>query len=239
MQVLDNLKELGNNLKQIDLSDMQNKFLQSNLGKVVDFAINEGLKYVLPDFIEDEVIEVKNTLVSEGLNQAVDKAIENAIDLGKSTLGIFSGNFENVNQAQKAIKEGGIIDSISDGLDNILKSLTKSKKLPDSVAKLIKSGKKEIIKNIEKNIKNEFLNENKSLNNLEKYIDNWKDYYSKKDLSGIKKEYKKIEKEEKNIIPIKNIIENINMIKNIHNIINNNDDFDFDSMYLELSKKLN
>ena len=239
MQVLDNLKDLGNNFKEINFSEVQNKFLESNIGKVVNFAIDEGLKYVLPDFVEDEVIEVKNTLVSEGLNKAVDKAIEKAIDLGKTTIGIFSGNFENIIQAQNAIKEGGIIDSISDAIDDILKSLTKSKKIPNTVAKLIKSGKKEILNNIEKNIKNEFLSENKSLNNLEKYIENWKKYYSDKNLSGIKKEFKKIEKEEKSILPIKNIIENINMIKNIHSIINNNPNFDFDSIYLELSKKLN
>ena len=166
MQLLENLKELGNNLKEINFSDLQKNFLQSNLGKVVDFAIDEGLKYILPDYIEDDVIDVKNILVNEGLKEAVNTAIEKSIDLGKATIGIFSGNFENVNQAKNAIKEGGIIDTISDAIDNILNKLTKAEKLPKSVAKVIKSGKKEILKNIEKNIKNEFLNENKSLNNI-------------------------------------------------------------------------
>ena len=239
MEIINNLKELGNNYKEINFSELQNKFLQSNIGKVVDYAVDEGLRYLLPDFLEDEIIDVKNTCVSEGLNEGVKKAIENAIDLGKSTLGIFTGNFENINQAQKAIKEGGIIDAISDTIDDVLNSLTKSEKIPKSVAKVLKSGKKQLLNNIEKNIKNEFYNENNSLKKLEKYIDNWKEYYSKKDLSGLKKEFTKIKKEGNNILPIENIVNNINMIKNIHDLIKYNPEFDFDNMYLELSEKLN
>ena len=238
MEILNNFNEIGNKLKEIDFSQIQENFLQSKLGQVVDAAIDQGLKYVLPDFIEDEVIDIKDTLVSEGLKEAVDKAIEKAIDLGKTTLGIFTGNFENVIQAQNAVKEGGVIDGISDAIDSILKKLTDAKIIPSTVSELIKTGKKEILNNIEKDIKNEFINEDESLNNLEKYINNWKDYYSEKNLSGINKEFKKIEKEEKNILPIKNVIDNINKIKNIHELINNSENFDFDEMYLELSDSL-
>jgi len=238
MEFLENINEIGNKIKEIDFSQIQENFLQSKLGQVVDAAIDQGLKYILPDFIEDEVIDIKDTLFSEGLKEAADKAIEKAIDLGKTTLGIFTGNFENVTQAQNAIKEGGVIDGISDAIDTVLKKLTDAKIIPSTISKLIKTGKKEILNNIEKDIKNEFTNENKSISNLEKYIDNWKNYYSEKDLSGINKEFKKIEKEEKNILPIKNIIENINKIKNIHELINNSDNFDFDEMYLELSENL-
>ncbi len=239
MQLLDNINEIGNKLKEVDFSQIQDNFLKSRLGQVVNFAVDQGLKYIMPDFIEDEVIEVKDTLISEGLNSAVEKAVEEAINLGKTTLGIFTGNFENVDQAKNAIKEGGIIDGISDAIDSLIKTLTKEKIIPESVGKLIKSGKKEIIKNIEKDIDNEFNKENKSLTKLEKYINNWNKYYSKKDLSGINKEFKKIEKEEKNILPIKNIVENINKIKNIHDLISNSNDFDFDNIYLELSNNLN
>ena len=238
MQILENINELGSKLSDMDFGKIQNNFLQSTLGRVVDAALDQGLKYIMPDFIEDEVIEIKNTLLSEGLKEAVDKTIEKTIDLGKTAIGIFTGNFENINQAQNAVKEGGIIAGLSDAIDFVLKKLNKSNVIPNSVLKIIKSGKKEIINNVEKNIKNEFLNENKSLDNLEKYIDKWNNFYSQKDLSGLNKEYNKILKEEKNILPIVNIVNNINKIKNIHELINNSESFDFDNIYLNLSENL-
>lgn len=239
MDILENIKDFGNNLMESDFGKLQDNFLKSKIGQVVNFAVNEGLRYILPDFVEDEVIEIKDTLFTGGLKEAADKAVEKAVDLGKTAIGIFTGNFENISQAANAIKKGGLIDGISSGIDDVLEDLTKSNILPASVSKIIKNGKKELLNNVEKNIKNEFLEENNSLEKLEKYIENWKDNYSQKDLQGLKKEFSKIKKEEKNILPIKNIIENINKIKNIHSLIENNANFDFDNIYLQLSEKLN
>lgn len=239
MEILNDLgKKIENKFSEIDFSKLQNNFLNSKLGQVVNFAVDQGLRYIMPDFIEDEIIDVKNVLFSEGLSEAVHKAIDNATDLGKTAIGIFSGNFENISQAQNALKKGGIIDGISDGIDYVLNKLSESKIISPNIVKVIKGGKKEIINNIEKNIKNEFANESKSLNNLEKYINNWNNYYGEKNIEGLEKEFKKIKKEEKNILPIKNIISNIQKIKNIHKIINNSEEFDFDNIYLNLSEKL-
>lgn len=235
MQILENLNDLGNKLKEIDIGQLQQNFLQTKIGKLTDLAVDEGLKYLMPDFIEDDVIEIKNTLFSKGLKDALEETVNKTIDLGKAAIGIFTGDFDNISQAEKAVKEGGIIDGISSAIDSVLKKLTDSEIISSSVSKLIKTGKKEILNNVEKNIKNEFLNESKSLEKIEKYINNWNKYYSKKDLDGINKEYKKINKEEKNILPIKNIVNNINKINNIHELIKNSDSFDFDNIYLELS----
>ena len=73
---------------------------------------------------------------------------------------------------------------------------------------------------------------------MKKYINNGNNYYNEKNIEGLEKEFKKIKKEEKNILPIKNIISNIQKIKNIHKIINNSEEFDFDNIYLNLSEKL-
>lgn len=238
MELLNNLEKEINNSLSNNLAELQNNFLQSKLGQVVDFAVNQGIRYILPDFVEDEVIEIKDAFINGGFKEAADTAIENAINLGKTAVGIFTGNFTDISQAQNAIKEGGLIDGISEAIDTALKGLTESKIISPKISNLIKSGKNEIVNNVEKNIKNEFTNENKSLEKLEKYIDNWNKYYSEKDINKINKEFKKIEKEEKNIMPIKNIIDNLNKIKSIQNIINNSDNFDFDEMYLQLSDKL-
>ena len=58
----------------------------------------------MPDLIEDEIINIKDSLVKGGLKQGINTAINSAINLGKSAMGIFTGNFENLSQAQEAIK---------------------------------------------------------------------------------------------------------------------------------------
>ena len=49
---------LENNLtNDVSLEKKQNNFLQSNVGKAINTGLNIGLRYVLPDLIEDDVIE--------------------------------------------------------------------------------------------------------------------------------------------------------------------------------------
>lgn len=64
-------------------------------------------------------------MVKGGLKQGINTAINSAINLGKSAMGIITGNFENLSQAQEAIKSGGIIDSLSNVLDSVLSKVTK------------------------------------------------------------------------------------------------------------------
>ena len=87
------------------------------MGKTINNAIDIGLKIILPDLIENQIIEIKNSLINNGLKSGINTAIKNAIDFGKSTIGIFTGNFENISQIQMAIGNGGIIDTLSDVLD--------------------------------------------------------------------------------------------------------------------------
>ena len=68
------------NLENLD--KQQNMFLESSLGKVIDSSVDLGLRAILPNFIEDEVIEIKDTLIKEGFSEAINKAIDGAIDIG-------------------------------------------------------------------------------------------------------------------------------------------------------------
>lgn len=105
----------------------QNGFLNTTMGKVVNTAIDLGLRWVLPDFVENQVIDIKNSLLKGGLKEGISTTIEKGIELGKSITGIFTGKFENVSQAQNAIKNGGIIDGISDVLDSTLNYTVKKR----------------------------------------------------------------------------------------------------------------
>jgi hypothetical protein len=55
----------------------------------------------------------------------------------------------------------------------------------------------------------------------------------------MEKEYKKIEKQVSNLIPIENTINNVRTIENLHNLIKNNgQDFNLTQEQMELAEKL-
>ena len=102
---LENNIELKTNTNEIVTEKEQNSFLNSTLGKVINSAVDVGLRMILPDFVEEGVIEVKNALLQGGLKEGIDTAINSATDLGKSVLGIFTGKFDDISQARDAINK--------------------------------------------------------------------------------------------------------------------------------------
>ena len=199
----------------------QNKFLQTTLGKTINTALDIGLRGILPDMIEDQIIEIKNVLLTNGLKEGIDSAIKSAIDLGKSALGIVTGKFENLSQAHTAIKKGGIIDGISEVIDNVLESSTKNELLSKNTGRLIKKGKNAILDTISSNIEENFMQEMNSLEKVSKYISNWNNYYNLKDREGMEKEYKKIKKQMDTIMALDSTITEAKKIENFHNLIKN------------------
>ena len=239
MDILENINELGNKLiNNEELKNIQEGFLQSKIGQIVNSAIDFGLKEILPDFVEDEVIEVKDALFTGGLKEGIDTAIENAINLGKNIVGIFNENFKDIDQVEKSLEKGEIIEGISDSIDFIVNKLEKSNIISTNISELIKNGKNLILGNVDSNIQNEFNSELKSLKKIEKYIKNWEKYYSEKNIEGLNTEFNKIKKQLKNIIPLENIINNIRKIENINQLIKNSDEFNFDEVYLNIAEKI-
>lgn len=87
---------MENNVNIEKRSDMENvtyekqkTFLETNLGQVINGGINLGLRAILPDFIEDEIIEIKDSIITDGFSAGIKTAIDNVIDLGKSVLRYF------------------------------------------------------------------------------------------------------------------------------------------------------
>lgn len=239
MDILENINELGNKLiNNEELKNIQEGFLQSKIGQIVNSAIDFRLKEILPDFVEDEVIEVKDALFTGGLKEGIDTAIENAINLGKNIVGIFNENFKDIDQVEKSLEKGEIIEGISDSIDFIVNKLEKSNIISTNISELIKNGKNLILGNVDSNIQNEFNSELKSLKKIEKYIKNWEKYYSEKNIEGLNTEFNKIKKQLKNIIPLENIINNVRKIENINQLIKNSDEFNFDEVYLNIAEKI-
>lgn len=227
---------INNNLEN-DIG--QNKFLESVLGKTINTGIDIGIRAILPNYIEDQIINLKDNLFQYGLKDGIKKSINDALDIGKSAIGIVTGNFENISQVQQAIKSGGVIDNVSDLLDDVINKVQDNGLINSTVAKTIKQGKNTILNNVEKNIEKTFNNQIKSLSYAEKYVNNWKEYFNNKNFEGMEREYKKIEKEINNLIPIEKTINNIRTIENLHNLIKNNGkDFNLTVQELELAYKL-
>ena len=229
--------EIENN---INIEKNKNNFLNNIIGKTINNALDIGLRAILPDLIENQVINIKNSLIENGLKAGADTAINSAINLKKSAIGIVTGNFENINQVQNAIKTGGIIDNVSNLLDDVINKVYSKGLINSTVAKTIKQGKNIILNNVEKNIENTFNRQINSLSYTEKYINNWKEYFNNKNFDGMEKEYKKIEKEINNLIPIEKTISDVRTIENLHKLIKNNgQDFNLTQEQIELAEKLN
>lgn len=234
--------EINSNIELDNLENLdkqQNNFLESTLGQVIDSSVDLGLKAILPNFIEDEVIEIKDTLIKEGFSEAVNKAIDSAIDIGKSALGIVTGKFESVSQAEKAVEKGGIVDSISDVLDFTLDKVSDMGLLSKNITKVIKSGKDALIDNVSSDIKKEFKTQNKNIENLNKYNNSWKESFEAKDFGSMEKYIKKINNLLNKTLPLENTIKNARTIENLHELIKNNGkSFDLTNEELQLAELL-
>ena len=236
---MNNLEVENQITNDVSIENKQRNFLQTNIGKAVNTGLNIGLRYILPDVIEDQVIEIKDSFLQNGFKEGIQTAIDSAINFGKSALGIVTGNFENIQQMQTAVKSGGIIDGISNVLNFTINKVVNSGKIPYALGCAIKTGKNAILNNITKNIESEFENQVNQIEKLNKYTNNWKDYFNNKDFDGMQREYDKIRGKMKEIAPIENTIKTARVIENLHKLIKNNGkNFDLTSEELELAKML-
>ena len=217
----------------------QNEFLNSTLWKTINNGIDIGLRYLLPDFVEDEIIDLKDNLINYGLKDGVKKSIESVIETGKQAMGIVTGNFENIGQIENTLKNGGVIDKISDVFDVVIDKVEETGKINSTVSNVLKKGKTSILSSVEKNIEATLAKQVSGTESIQNYIESWKMYYSQKDFSGMEIEFAKMEKELEELIPIENTLKAARYVENIHNLIRNNgQNFELTEEELELASKL-
>lgn len=243
-----NLTQCGLNINKIketleqqkeNFMEAQNKFLESNIGQAINGGINIGLRAILPDIIEDEIIAIKESLITEGFSAAVDTAINEAINLGKSAMGILTGTFENISQIRKAIEKGGLIDSVSDILNSGIKWMKDKGYIDKNISNALKKGKDTIVKNVEKNIGNELENQVEAIEKIDGYIEKWKKYYEEQKFSNMEYQYDKIQEYLKKVVPLETTIIKARQVENLHELIKNNGkNFDLTNEEKELSKIL-
>ena len=233
---LNNEKNINNN---VEIEKEQKNFLETTIGKIVNTGLDIGIRALLPDFIDEQVINLKDNLFEYGFKDGVTKTIDDAINLGKSAIGIFTGNFENIEQMQSAVQTGGLIDGLSDLLDTVVGKVSQKGLINSNVANILTQGKDIILDNVQSNIEKTFTEQIANSNNINQYINDWKNAFENKDFNTMEKQYEKIETELKELAPIENTINQARTIENLHNLIKNNgQDFNLTKEQIELAEKL-
>lgn len=179
IQITNELK----NENEEDIEEKQNGFLESTIGKVINTGVDVAIRAILPNAIEDEVIGVKNVIITDGFKEGIKAAINAASNIGKSISGIFTGKFDTVSQAYTAIKSGGIIDSASKLVDSAVKSAQDNSLINSSTAKFLKKSKNVFKDCIASKIEENFMEQVDGVEKVGKYINNWNTYLNQKDFA--------------------------------------------------------
>ena len=226
---LDNLKE--------NLEEFQTDFLNNAIGEIADKALNVGIKFFLPDVIEDVAINIKDELIGDSLKDGVENIIENlkenAIGIGK----VFTGQFENISQVREIIKKEGIINGVSGIIDGLIERIKENNN--EIKSENIKNGKEEIKNNMSEKIESLYQKQESNISKIEKYSEKWKEAYNNKEFKKMETNYNKINKLLEETMPIEKVFTEARKIENLHTLIkNNNQSFELSEEEKELAEKI-
>ena len=225
-------------IENLNLSN-ENSFFENTFSNIINGALEAGLRMLLPDKIENEVINVKDAFMEQGFPGAIKETINSAINIGKKLLGNESKNFENIDQIGQAFKDGKLIEGVSNTIDFVLDKIEKSNILPEYITNIIKSGKNILLNCVSNDVNNELVIENKNINKLKKYTEKWKEEYNNRDFNSMEKTMKKINSIMEKIAPIESVINEAKSIENMHDLIKNNgQNFELNYEEKELAKLL-
>lgn len=220
--VLDNSKKVIENL-QNTLNEQLEKvdnFFETKFGQIIDNAIDFGLKEILPDSIENEVIEVKNSLIEGGIQEGITKAIEVSVEKGKELLGINENTYNTIEDIKNVIKEGNLKEGISKVIDETIDKIQDWGLINENMANLIKNGKDIILNETGKKIEVELENQENILSDLDESCSKWENALEKGySFNTLTKHYKNVIKELEDAAPLKETIQKAVEIKNQYELI--------------------
>ena len=193
----------------------------------LNFGVDLGLKALLPDLIEDQVIDIKNSILEGGFKEGVNTLMKKVNEFKNSITGIFTGNFNNIEEIHTATKQGGIIKTVSKGLSKGIDAGVKSGAIPKSVGSIIKAGKTTILNEFNFSLESQMKKEIKKFDTLNDLNKKWYDALDKRDFNKMTKYTEKISELSKDLVKFSNIIEETKKIEELHNFIKENNSFDF------------
>ena len=142
---------------------IQKNFLETNLGKAINTAVDIGIRAIFPDFFEDQIIDIKDNLLNYGLKDGIRQTIDDAIDIGRSAIGIVTGLINNT--IAKTIKQGKniILNNVE---NNITSTFNKQYESIDYANKYISNWKENFEKKDFSGMEKEYKKIEKQLNNI-------------------------------------------------------------------------
>lgn len=189
------------------------------LPEMLDNALDIGLRAILPDFIEEDVIEIKNAFIQEGFIAGIEQIVKKIEDIINSIKSLFKGEFEDVDQIKKLVQKNGILSAGSSLIDTISKQLLDKKIISKKIYNMIKTGKNEILKALESELLKYYKEDENSLEKLKEDCQEWKENYTNKDYSKMKETMNKISKKIEQNKLIENIIKEARNIEKIEKYI--------------------
>lgn len=233
--------ELSNNIDNTleNINEEQTKFLETTLGKVVDTGIDIGIRALLPNFIEEQIIDIKDNIFENGLVDGIKETVTDTIDTGKDIIGIFKGEITEVSQIKDIVDSGNLIDGVSETIDFVLDTISPNSSLQETAVDILKNGKDVLLDNIEGSLEKTVENQVSMFKDIESYMESWNNNFNNQDFISMDEDYLKIEEALKSVMPMESLINEARSIENMHNLIKNNgQDFNISDTQLELATKI-
>ena len=219
--------QLTNDMKNNEISKNQNDFIGNMFKNAINFGVDLGLKSLLPDLIEDQVIDIKNSILEGGFKEGVNTLMKKVNEFKNSITGIFTGNFNNIQEINTATKQGGIIKTVSKGLSKGIDAGVKSGIIPKSIGGILKAGKTTMLNEFSNSLESQMRKEIQKFDILNDLNKKWYDALDQRDFDKMTKYTEKISVLSKDLVKFSNIIEETKKIEELHNFIKENNSFDF------------
>ena len=219
--------QLTNDIKNNEISKNQNDFIGNMFKNAINLGVDLGLKSLLPDLIEDQVIDIKNSILEGGFKEGVNTLMKKVNEFKNSITGIFTGNFNNIQEINTATKQGGIIKTVSKGLSKGIDAGVKSGIIPKSIGGILKAGKTTMLNEFSNSLESQMRKEIQKFDTLNDLNKKWYDALDQRDFDKMTKYTEKISALSKDLVKFSNIIIETKKIEELHNFIKENNSFDF------------
>lgn len=219
--------QLTNDIKNNEISKNQNDFIGNMFKNAINFGVDLGLKSLLPDLIEDQIIDIKNSILEGGFKEGVNTLMKKVNEFKNSITGIFTGNFNNIQEINTATKQGGIIKTVSKGLSKGIDAGVKSGIIPKSIGGILKAGKTTMLNEFSNSLESQMRKEIQKFDTLNDLNKKWYDALDQRDFDKMTKYTEKISALSKDLVKFSNIINETKKIEELHNFIKENNSFDF------------